>query len=191
MPIPAYYPHYQKYATLRTALQQFAKREEKVTFRDLNIKTVGAKPPLNYVMLARSRTLTTPSGLTLTLPAQGIWPPPRYGQGYDDGPRLRLTLVGPASQVPSLPGSPLFQKYHKPVLLDVWPDEIIGDDGKPLPRSGSSGGDSHHYEVRLEKSQPHLTHLRSLTVTVTQRVLLHETPVQFTLPVGDMQPRND
>lgn len=188
MPIPAYYPRYQKFARLHTALQQFAKREEKVTFHDLDIKTVVGKTSVNYVMLAKPRTLTTPSGIALTLPTQGVWPPPRYGQDYDHTPRLRLTLIGPVSQVPTLPASPLFQKYHKLVLLDVWPDEMMGDDGKPLPRNGSSGGDSHHYEVRLDKPQPHLTHLRSLTVTVTQRVLLRETPLQFTLPVSDKQP---
>ena len=190
MPLPAYYPQHQKFVVLRTALQQFAKREEKVTFHDLAIKTVGTKVLVNYVVLRRPQTLTTASGLALTLPAQGVWPPPRFGPDSDNGPRLRLTLIGPPGQIATLPASPLFQAYHKPVLLDVWPDEMVGDDGKTLARSGSSGGESHHYEIRLQKPQPRLTHLRSLTVTVTERVLLHETPIQFTVPVGDKRPEN-
>jgi len=190
MPFPAYYLHYQRFASLRTVLQQFAKDEEKVTFHELMIKTVGGKNPMNYLVLSRPQTQTTPSGIAITLRAQGVWPPATSSQYFHDGPQFRLTPAAPPKQPASFPASPLSRRYHRPILLDVSPDDLVGDDGKVIPRSGSSGGNDQRYGVSLRTPQPHLKHLRSLTFRVTQRVLLHETPVQFTVPVGDTRPRD-
>ncbi len=169
-------------------LRQFETHDETVTFHDVDIahgpnwpKSLPASEEAYCFNVTRPQTVTTPSGVQVTLPAQGK-PPQMLGGGINI-----VFEVQPSQPLNSLPHSPLFQAYHKAVSLDYQ---------FPSPFRVSSWqfdpGPLHHYLAQYDKypyPSVYPTRLKDFSIIIRQRVDLQTIPMTFTVPVKDPTPK--
>lgn len=200
---PADYRSSSRYVRLDCSLVQFETLEERITFPDVSIQPytyAGEVEMPNvdqtyYLSVLKPITLTTPSGVTVTLPVQG-----KSETGATNG-KINVHLSVKRSYSPNeLPNSPLVRQFGKPVTvgLDFTPPN--NSDGWVV-----GPGDTNDYELRRDQNPQWSFKLpreqvqkiplylappshRNLTVVVRQRVEIQTIPLSFTVPVADQTP---
>ena len=172
----------QKQATIRVTLRQFDIYEEKVTFKDIDLapskSPFGGNTTPRVLSLSKARSITTPSGITITLPAQSYDAIPEFMAGNPDSLFVRVEVTPNDRSIAALPNSPLWRKLRRPVTLQLGATTSKEDwvqYGSASPNYG-----------RLALSIPNLKttmHLNELTFFVRQRVDLQAVPIQIQVPI--------
>ncbi len=177
----------QKQATIRATLRQYETYEEKVTFKNLPLAPIDPTyAPSRVLSLSQARSITTPSGITITLPAQSDDAMPPGIAGDPNVIFIRVDVTPGDKIITSLPNSPLWRKHHRPVSLQVgkkvllpWGEEFYYQD---LPLN---------YGL-VAVSIPNLktaTRLDELTLKVRQRANLQTVPVAIQVPISKPAPK--
>ena len=172
----------QKRVTIRATLHQYKTYDEKLIFKGLDLVPLNPanleKTPFpgigRSLDLKTPRTLTTPSGISVTLLAKGG----NLMSFYNGNARALFIAIktAPGQQKTVLPKSPLYKKFDKPVsirLESLAPNFMV-----------SSFVDN--TSDMLAISFPDLykvNHLDALTLIVRQRVELKTIPVAIEVPV--------
>lgn len=176
----------QKFARVKAALRQFDTFQETVTFRHLDVVRLpwGAsifRGNFRSLLVTRPQTVTTPSGIRITLPVQDAKTnAPGFYSGPGDVLFVHLEVMPGAGRV-ALPRSPLFVKHGKPVTIDV-------DAAKPLQASARSmDGEKRQLNLYLGAHNT-VTHLDALTLVVTQRADLKTVPFMLDAPIASKRP---
>ncbi len=197
---PAPYRSASRYVQVDCELHQFETYDEQVTFHNLAVKGDTGNPrdwPLRTYtfVLARPVTLTTPSGVVVTLPAQS------RDTSAVMGERINLKITARHTAAPSdLPQSPLVRQFGKPVEVSVKfappydADGYIDAPGDTRTYSmWPPKNPAWHYpqpkgapRVPLFLDPPPV--LKDFTVIIHQRVDLQTIPMTFTVPVSDTPP---
>ncbi len=198
---PSPHPYGQRRrTTLYATLHQYDTYEERVTFHDLDLGPVGfnlfGEPsskvfgnPVSrphhmptvtprYLVLTKSVTATTPSGITITLPAQEKETLEKVFMNFNGnaGALFIQIRTSPSQKLAVLPLSPLYKKYPKPVRITL-------DCVKP---NGMVWYMADNTFKTIAVDLPHLNsvmHLNTLTLIVRQRVDLRWVPVTLTVPI--------
>ncbi len=172
----------QKQATIRATLRQYDTYEEKVSFKNLPLTPIDPSyAPSRVLSLSQARSITTPSGITITLPAQNYDAMPPGIAGDPNVIFIRVNVSPTDKSIASLPNSPLWRKHHRPISLQVgkkmllpWGEEFYYQD-TPL-----------NYGL-VAISIPNLktaTRLDELTLMVRQRANLQTVPIAIKIPIS-------
>ena len=159
-----------KFLILHGLLRQAEDCEEPLTFQTPET-TDGAGSKL--------QSQQTPSGVTVTLPPQGLL---ASGGSSGDNTVLRLSFQMQPTGPVELPQSPLFQKYHKPVLVRVGAMTPSGGSyDYPFSQPNPQGWMS----IYNQPNQPwqYGPNPGVLTLVVQQRVYTREIPFTLRVPV--------
>ena len=203
--ISAFYPTtYQNKPTaiLRATLHQYEFYEERVTFKNLDLGPEeiadpgkapflsGSKSPFflfgpkshaQFLRLSEPQTLVTPSGISITLPAQGAQTAWEFSSGGSslngnvDNLFLKINL-SPDEREVILADSPLYKKHGKPVTIKLetsHPNSMVWYEADNTFK-------------QLAISVPNLKTLKrldSLTLILRQRVELQTIPIAIEVPV--------
>ena len=186
--------------TLYATLHQYDIYEERVTFHNLDLGPVGfnlfGEPsskvfgnpisrPHNmptvtprYLVLKEPVTAATPSGIAITLLAQGEETLEKVFSNFNGNADALFIQIrtSPSQKLAVLPLSPLDKKYPKPVRITL-------DCVKP---NGMVWYMADNTFKTIAVGMPHLnavTHLDTLTLIVRQRVDLKSVPVTLTVPI--------
>jgi hypothetical protein len=167
--------------TIRATLWRYDTLEERVTFHDLDLRPLADDwmtrhgVAERFLDLKSARTATTPSGITITLPAQQLDSMPCLnGNGNALFIRIQTT---PDDRNAVLPESPLYRKYRKPARIFLGCEK---PDGMVFYEA-----DNTYKTIAVDIPELRTaTHLDSLTLIVRQRVNLQCVPVAVTLPVS-------
>lgn len=161
---------------LGAQLQEFETYDETVTFD--NVSVVKAPNGTPYIAGDGPQTVTTPSGISLTLVDVQHQKQLIHSRG---GSGVSLLIRYPQSRkFPSLPHSPLWRKHNGIVSVSV-------EMPKPYYSYGSSASDLETTcSFRSDKPLPKV--IANFPVIIRQRVDLRTVPMTFTLPVGDKEP---
>jgi len=160
---------------LTARLQEFETYDETAVFHNLSeVKTPTGN---RFLVSPRPQTVTTPSGVSVTL----VDPrPDRDANNHHAADTDALMIQCVAPNLASLPRSPLWQRFKGVVTLSC---EVP----KPYEGYGSSGGGAQGtYMFHSAEPLPKL--IASFPVIVRQRVDLRAVPMTFTLPVRDKKP---
>lgn len=198
--LPADYRSASRYVRTNCTLRQFETYDERLTFHNLPVKEdpQGFKDE-NYetygITLMHSLTLTTPSGIRVTLPTQD------EDFKAPMGDKINLKLSAQQTAGPrDLPNSPLVRQFGKPVSISIQFAPPYAGGGWTI-----EPGETHTYGLRRPQnpawrfSQPRGARhiplylgvppaLKDLTVIVHQRVDIQTIPMTFTVPVSDTPP---
>ena len=159
---------------LGARLQEYATYDETVVFHNLSVVKYLGSGGL-YLAGAQPQTVTSPSGVTVTLVDVQHQKQLNYSRG---GTGVGLLIHYPQTNLyPSLPRSPLWRRHNSLVHVSVEvpkPYEAYGYGGSET--EGTSGFRS---DKPLPKTFP------SFPVIIRQRVDLRAVPMTFTLPVLD------
>ena len=177
----------QKQATIRATLRQYDVYQEKVVFKNLPLAPIErAYAPSRVLSLVQARSITTASGITITLPAQNYDAMPPGIAGDPNVIFIRVNVTPGDKPIASLPRSPLWHKHRRPIRLQVgkkvrlpWGDEFYYQD---LPLN---------YGL-VAVSIPDLktaTHLADLTLMVRQRTDLQTVPIAIRVPISKSTPK--
>lgn len=182
----------QKRATIRATLRQYDTYEEKVTFKSLDLsppRPVDGKSITSRALsLAQARSITTPSGITITLPAQSYDAIPDFMAGNPNALFVRIEVSPSAKRITSLPRSPLFRKHRRPVSLQLGVPMLVYQKEEVRYYDNAT---PHYGFVAL--SIPNLkaaTHLDQLSFFVRQRADLQTVPVAIQVPISKPAPRD-
>ena len=175
------------YLRLSTELHQFETYDEPVIFHNI---VLGHSGYTYYFVIPKPISITTPSGVSVILPAQGR---PKWDSS-GSGITVLVTVkpaITPDPVTYPLPNSPLARTFGKPVQLSLtfpppyspnfWSD---GQNGAPasytllLPRDPKD----------FMKTLPMPSVIKNLTIIVNQRVDLQTIPMTFTVPIADHAP---
>ena len=192
-----------RYVRIDCNLKQFETCDEHVTFPN----TAIVKDPENsghrqeygdmntyYISVAKPITLLTPSGLAVTLPAQG-----KNNRYEADKINFSLT-VKPNISPSELPKSPLIKQFGKPITISVnmaSPDDLSGGSIDPgstqhyilwPPQNPKWSGKLSIKEIRHTPVFVAPPLHRDFTVILHERVELQTIPMTFTVPVSDTLP---
>jgi hypothetical protein len=172
-----FYPSATHWVRLSARLQEFGTYDETVTFHNVSVVKYRGSGG-RYLAGAQPQTVTSPSGITLTLVDVQHQPQITYSWSGDGVSLLIRYPLG--SKFPLLPRSPLWRKHNGPIHVSV---EIP----KPYESYGSSGDDGeYNYSFRSDKPLPKT--FANFPVILRQRVDLRTVPMTFTLPVEDKTP---
>lgn len=171
-------------ATIHVTLYQYDMIEERVTFHNLDLGTPPSDPiiktlPARYLALKEPVTVTTPSGITITLPAQGQETLEKVFTGAFEGNADALFIqisTSPSQREAVLPESPLFQKHGKPVTVKL-------DCAKPNSMVWYQADNTYRIIAVGLPDLKTVVHLDTLTLIVRQRVDLRSVPVTLTVPI--------
>lgn len=174
---PVYFDQPQPYLNaihwvrLDAILQEFATYDEPVTFHNLTL--VKSQAGGRYLAGSQSETVTTPSGVTVTL-VDGQHEKIPFQTFSSDGVGLLIRYPN-TRKLASLPHSPLWRKHPGLVSVSVeFPPSYSAN--------GSSYGDTEGtYSFRPTKPLPKV--IPNFPVIIRQRVDLRTVPMSFTLPV--------
>ncbi|HEX8463491.1 MAG TPA: hypothetical protein VF627_02645, partial [Abditibacterium sp.] len=120
----------QKFATIRAILRQFDTLDERVTFRNLALAPVAA-PKKGQLALARgprflalkeAQSITTPSGITVTLPASLPLDMQNWNLVFNGNIHalwVPIQVSPNAKSLAPLPDSPLFRKHGRAVSIKL------------------------------------------------------------------------
>ncbi len=172
-----------KETAVKVTLWQYATLEERVTFHNLDLAPLADEYKLTpdvsprVLALDSAVTATTPSGITVTLPAQHETFLSMF-HVFAGNPNALFIKIGttPNQREAALPLSPLYQKYQKPVQIKL--------DCDPPNFNVFYQADNTYDAIAI--GLPNLrtaTHLDTLTLIVRQRVNLQRLPVSLRLPV--------
>ena len=186
--------------TLYATLHEYETYEERVTFHNLDLGPVGfnlfgepsskifgnpVSRPHNmptvtprYLVLKEPVTATTPSGIAITLLAQGEETLEKVFSNFNGNADALFIQIrtSPSQKLAVLPLSPLYKKYPKPVRITL-------DCVKPNYMVWYMADNTFK---TIAVGMPHLnavTHLDTLTLIVRQRVDLKSVPVTLTVPI--------
>ena len=174
-----------RYALIHASLHRYDTYEERVTFKNLDLgplthRLFGQPFPENarYLALKQPMTVTTPSGIALTLPAQGAETLEKVFANFDGNANALFIQIrtSPNSPLASVPGSPLFKKYGKPVRIKL-------DCPEPNFMTQSAADNTFQIIAVSRRDLKTLTHLDTLTLIVRQRVDLQTIPLTLRVPV--------
>ena len=174
-------------ATLRATLHQYETYEERVAFKDLVVVSSSSSDRENfptaklarYLEVSEPQTFVTSSGLRVTLPIQNEQSTPNATMGsfLGNDPVLYLKInVSPDQREVTLPDSPLYKKYGKPVTIQL---------GTSVPNSMvwyEADNTFKTFAIGLPNLKT-LKHLDSLTLILRQRVELQTIPVAIEVPI--------
>ncbi len=174
-------------AILRATLHQYQIYDERVTFKNLDLAPVAAKGSMfdfgsqvtpRALSLKEPVTLTTPSGISVTLPAQDATTLFEVFSNFNGNANALFMKinVSPDERAVTLPASPLYKKYGKPVTIQLKtpaPNSMIWD---------SADNTFKTFAIYLPNLKT-LKHLDSLTLVLRQRVELQTIPVAIEVPV--------
>lgn len=167
------YPDATHWVRLDASLQEFGTCDETVTFHNLSVvkyRGTGGR----YLSGARPQTVTTPSGVTLTL--VDVQHQKLLNNSWGGAGTSLLIRYPQGSKIASLPRSPLWRRHKGVISVSV---ELP----KPYEDYGSSNGAQEGtYAFRSDKPLPKT--IAIFPVIVRQRVDLRRVPVTFTLPVS-------
>ena len=179
-----------RHTTLHATLHQYDTCEERVVFRGLDLvplpprsgppKPVWADLTPRCLSLKEPMTLTTPSGITVTLPAQGAGVLERVFSNSFNGNANALFIqinTSPDKALAVLPKSLLWGKHGKPVRIKL---------ECPPPNFMVWYMADNTFKT-IAVGLPHLrtvTHLDTLTLIVRQRVDLRVVPVSIRVPIS-------
>lgn len=180
-----------KVTVIHATLCQYAILEERVTFHDLDLNPLaddwdtkqGETP--RFLALPSAVTATTPSGIQITLPAQNVQHFHEMFSGFNGNPNALFIRIKTTPNQPEtiLPLSPLYRKYHRPVLIQ------INNADDPYVSSNTYPDNTC---TTLAVGLPNLRtvmHLNTLTLIVRQRVNLKEVPVAVRVPINRPMPK--
>lgn len=170
----------QRQALITCQLRQYDTQEERVTFHDLTItRTMG----FGFLTITTPQTVTTPSGITVSLPVQNQETFMPNGAFCYDGPPdvvFARVALSPGAKRNALPASPLYRRHQVPVSIRV-------DAAAPVFMNSNSG-DSALPQITLTPRDPKATHLDSLTLIIHQRADLQSIPLAFRVPITRRMP---
>lgn len=181
-----------KRATVRAVLHQYDIYEERVTFKNLDLgplsSSIFGSASSNtkqnditprYLSLKKPVTATTPSGISITLPAQGAETLTKVFSNFNGNANALFIQIetSPDKREALLPKSPLYKKHKKPVRIKlecpepkfmVWymADNTFKTIAVHLPDLKTA------------------THLDTLTLIVRQRVELQAIPISIQVPIS-------
>lgn len=162
---------------LGVQLQEFETYDETVTFR--NVSVVKAPNGSPYIAADGPQTVTTPSGVSLTL--VDVQHQQQLTHGWDGNGVSLLIRYPQNSKFPLLPRSPLWRKHNGMVSVSMQVP-------KPYYSYGSStSGQEATYSFHSDKPLPKT--FANFPVILRQRVDLRAVPMTFTLPVLDQAPK--
>ncbi len=178
----------QTQATIRATLRQFDLYDERVTFKDLDLAPTDpplAKPLLSgtglrFLALKAAQSVTTPSGITITLPASAPLTDQQMNMAFNgncDALFIPIKVTPNTKLVSPLPDSPLFNRHGRAVSIKLEvaaPNSLI-----------SYAADNTYTGLKIGIS--HLqtaTHLDELTLIVRQRCDLQTVPISFQVPIS-------
>ena len=175
-----------KQTVVPITLRHYDTLEERVTFRDLDLRPVGEGledelgMPSRTLSLKAPLTAVTPSGIRVTLPAQDETFMELVSGCYNGNAEALFIRIQTMPNTPrvALPQSPLWQKYHKPIQIQFGREESYW-------RGLCYGVDNTSDLIGI--GLPNLrtaTHLDTLTLIIRQRIDLQTVPVQITMPVS-------
>ena len=166
---------------LGAQLQEFETYDETVTFHNVSVVKVSSGG--RFIAGSTPQTVTSPSGVTVTLvDVQNQKNAGGFGGlvGSNGDGNVQLAYLQTRS-LPSLPGSPLWRKYKRPLTLSA--DFALLYHGS----SSSQGDKDGTYSFRSDKPLPKV--MANFPVILRQRVDLGAAPMTFTLPVLDYEPK--
>jgi len=178
--------------TIRATLRQYDTYDEKVTFKNLDLAPVREEDryplvgPSRALSLPKTLSLKTPSGITITLPAQSYDGIPPFMAGNPSALFIRIEVRPNDKLIASLPDSPLFRKHRRPIKLQlgllsmIYQKEEVRYYDDVTPNYG-----------RVALSIPNLdsaTHLDELTFYVRQRADLQTVPIAIEVPISRPAP---
>ncbi len=172
---------------LHATLHQYQVYDEQITFKDLDLAPVaakgsrfdfGAQVTPRALLLKEPVTLTTPSGISVTLPAQDAATLFEVFSNFNGNANALFMKinVAPNQREVKLPASPLYKKYGKLVTVKLETPE------PNLMVWYMADNTFKKLAIGLPKLKT-LTHLDSLTLTVRQRVELQTIPIAIEVPV--------
>ena len=185
------YPRTNNFLKLTTELRQFETYDEPITLHNV---VVGHDDYSYCLILTKPFSFTTPSGVTVTLPVQGVEVSKKKLPIQPDRLRVLVRVKPRITFEPtlySLPNSPLARTYGKPVQLDLqfappyrrsyWNNE---KDSSPAEYNLSLPHDPKDFP----KIPPPPPVLKDFTLIVHQRVDIQAIPMTFTVPIADHAP---
>lgn len=178
-------------ATIHAMLWHYDTLEERVTFHNLELGPLDQKagaPDVTprYLSLKSPLSVTTPSGIRVTFPAQGAETLGRVFRNYN-GNRNALFIqleTTPNQRLILLPKSLLCRKYGQPVRIQldcVQPNHMVFYKADNTYKTIAVG-------------LPNLrtaTHLDSLTLILRQRINLRSRPLAIRVPISSAVPQED
>jgi len=169
---------------VKVTLYKYETMEERVTFHDLDVAPLpdnadtksGITP--RFLVLKAPISETAPSGITLTLPVQNVKSFEDMFPVFDGNPNALFIYVNttPDQLDAVVPKSPLYQKYGKPLRIQL-------DCDKPNLMVFYQADNTYK---KIAIGLPNLktvSHIDALTIVVRQRVNIEEVPVTLTLPI--------
>ena len=180
-------------AIIHPILHQYDTLEERVTFTNLEVGPIlpdtewselpGEDPLMavtpRYLNLKKPITLTTPSGISITLPAQGSETLDKVFRMFNGNANALFIRIktSPNEREVSLPSSPLYKKHKKPVRIAL-------DCALPY-HMGYFMADNTYDTISISmKDLKTVTHLDSLTLIIRQRIDLKSIPISLSVPVS-------
>lgn len=188
------YPRTNRFLRMTTELRQFETFDEPVTFHNIAV-IYDTQIEVYFLSIPRSVSVTTPSGVTVTLPASQR----QFTVPWGGAINLSV-LVHPggdgaegddAEAAYALPRSPLARTFGKPVQLSLLFPGPYRQSGYSPPyksKPASYGLDLRHDPKNYSKTLPPPPVLKSFTIVVHQRVDIQTIPMTFTLPITDQSP---
>ena len=178
------YLYANRYVQVDCTLNQFETIDEQVTFKNINeekyakYNDVGSGMHTYFVSVPKAITLHSPSGLSVTLPAQG------ENTENIEADKLNFFLtVKPNLSPNDLPHSPLVRLFDKPVTVSV-----------RFPAPDFCGGgiiksdDTQDYLLWRQQFFVAPLPRRDFTVILHERVELQTIPMTFMVAVSDTLP---
>lgn len=201
MSFDAPYRSASRYVRADCELRQFETYDERVTFHDVVVKQDAHDVPHSrdkayYVVVPHPLTVTTPSGISVTLPVQGQARPDMMFINT-----LNFHLSVPPVEHPTRPAhSPLCLQFGKPVQITI----LSSPTSTLYGQTDAKGGSYYHLAlpanpkwswrlprkelIRIPVYADLPTTLKDFTVIVRQRVDIQVIPMTFTVPVSDTPP---
>lgn len=175
------YPRQNRFVRVQGTLRERDTLDETATFRALRLKRQGDR---TLLVVEKSRSVKTASGLTVTLPVQNTGD--GSGETFQSGPsglvRVRLEVTPPGGDWNA---SSLSKKHGKPVQV-----LLSGEDRRRGFSDGLffGGAGPHGQTLYLRLPENAGTTLESLTIQVRQQVEIRMLPVELTVKIGDAPP---
>ncbi len=179
-----YYPRTNRFLQMTAEMHQFETYDEMVTFHNVIVKH-DRTFNVYCIVLPKQLSQTTPSGVTITLPAQD------GKSGFMTMDNCLNVQVSTSPKITFqqteslLPNSPLARAYGKPVHLSL----MFTPPGKSPGGSDGQGDGPAYYALSLWGTRPLPPVLKDFTITVHQRVDLQTLPMIFTVPIADHAPQ--
>ena len=175
---PTPYRKDQRLAEVTCTLRQYETLDETVTFHD--IKVNREVDGFGFVTLTAAQTMTTPSGISVSLPVQNYKTFMPGGMFVYDGPPnvvfIRV-LLSPGQKQTVLPNSPLYKRHRLPVGITV-------STAPPVFMNSNSGRASlPQVDMTMTLSDEKATHIDTLTLVIRQRADLQSIPLSFEVPI--------